>query len=764
MQRLSEYGRMSMSSGAVLAAVAVLVLFLMAGCSGGGGGGGAVANQPPVANAGSNQSVEKSVTVTLAGSGTDPDGTIASYQCQQVGGGLVTLSNANTATTSFTASTADTRTFRLTVTDNAGASGSATVVVTATQTFLSENFSSMNNWTTVDDTGAASSWTALNGALNQGANVENGPVAFTNSYHLGTYAFYTPGISSADYRFSVDATYLSSATGHADDIGVMFRYTDNDRYYRLSLNSRYGFTRLEKKIGTLNFIPLATNTRGYSAVGQLLKITVDVKGSVIEVFLNGDPLFAVNDISLPSGTVALYTQNNAKFANVLVQNAGTAPAVVLASPLAYSVSTTQAISASALASNLPTGGYVEFLLDGANSIVASAAPYTATFAGVASGDHTVTAILRDSGGVELARDTNVKVGVQGNKLLAVGDSITNGDADNYAADNNSADERIIAFQGYAASLSDMLSSALPNVVVNEGIRGDLSGTSLPRIDSILARSSDASKVLLMLGTNDALQSIGAGTYQTNMQAIVAKAAGKEVWVARVPPVFGNLGSPPFANPDNEAVNTTYVKPYNTFISNWSINHGPDFYGYFLGNGTNRLSLIADNVHPNALGHAVMAGLWRNALLNTPIPLPFVLDNLIPSTSTSPPYLKQNLLQVGNKYYVDQTYTLTSIPPALANGRWVMTANADVGNTSVNNYISFSVDRSVTVYVAYASGANLPSWLSSNFTDTGLTLSVTNPPNFKLYSRSYGIGAVTLGGNQASPGTGASHYLAIVVAN
>ena len=163
MQRLSEYGRMSMSSGAVLAAVAVLVLFLMAGCSGGGGGGGAVANQPPVANAGSNQSVEKSVTVTLAGSGTDPDGTIASYQWQQVGGGLVTLSNANTATTSFTASTADTRTFRLTVTDNAGASGSATVVVTATQTFLSENFSSMNNWTTVDDTGAASSWTALNG-------------------------------------------------------------------------------------------------------------------------------------------------------------------------------------------------------------------------------------------------------------------------------------------------------------------------------------------------------------------------------------------------------------------------------------------------------------------------------------------------------------------------------------------------------------------------------------------------------------------------
>ena len=48
-------------------------------------------NQPPVANAGPTQTVDENVTVTLSGSGTDPDGTVVAYQWTQTGGRAVTL-------------------------------------------------------------------------------------------------------------------------------------------------------------------------------------------------------------------------------------------------------------------------------------------------------------------------------------------------------------------------------------------------------------------------------------------------------------------------------------------------------------------------------------------------------------------------------------------------------------------------------------------------------------------------------------------------
>lgn len=89
-------------------------------------------NQSPSANAGADQSVNEGATVILAGSGTDPDGAIRSYLWTQIAGPNVSLTNANTATTRFAAPlvTADTTlSFRLTVTDDRGATASDTVNV-----------------------------------------------------------------------------------------------------------------------------------------------------------------------------------------------------------------------------------------------------------------------------------------------------------------------------------------------------------------------------------------------------------------------------------------------------------------------------------------------------------------------------------------------------------------------------------------------------------------------------------------------------------
>jgi hypothetical protein len=79
-----------------------------------------------------------------------------------------------------------------------------------------------------------------------------------------------------------------------------------------------------------------------------------------------------------------------------------------------------------------------------------------------------------------------------------------------------------------------------------------------------------------------------------------------------------------------------------------------------------------------------------------------------------------------------------------------------------------VDRPVTVYVAYDgdAGVTAPDWLTTNYTNTGLTIQTTDPssPILKVYSRSVAAGAVSLGGNLATGASGAnSNYLVIVVA-
>jgi lysophospholipase L1-like esterase len=369
--------------------------------------------------------------------------------------------------------------------------------------------------------------------------------------------------------------------------------------------------------------------------------------------------------------------------------------------------------------------------------------------------------------------------VQGDYYANIGDSITNGIGDNFSADNISQNGRVIAAEGPQATLTDLLESSLlkPVIVYNEGIGGDESAdAAFVRINSILARHPGSNHALVLLGTNDSLASIPSGsgcsgaacsgTFKGNMQALIntLNAAGKTVSIARVPPVFGS-GGVPFPNPLTAARNTNYVQPYNSVIATELTGYqtGPDLFSYFLSAAVNRFSLFADTLHFNALGHLVFAHLWHNALNpGSAVPMPFILDELNPSTTA--PYLKQNLLEVGDTYYVDRTFTLTSIPSALSDGRWIMTADSDANNTS-SSYISFSVDRPVTVYIAYDAGASsLPDWMSS-YSDTGLTLGTTDPdsPMLNVYGRSYSTGNVILGGNMAAGANGSdSHYLTIVV--
>ena len=89
-------------------------------------------NQLPVANAGPNQNVTLPTNiVTLSGSGTDADGTIAGYFWTQISGPSgYTIVSATSAVTNVTGLVAGVYQFQLQVTDNSGGIGTDIVQVT----------------------------------------------------------------------------------------------------------------------------------------------------------------------------------------------------------------------------------------------------------------------------------------------------------------------------------------------------------------------------------------------------------------------------------------------------------------------------------------------------------------------------------------------------------------------------------------------------------------------------------------------------------
>jgi len=92
-------------------------------------------NQAPTVSAGAEQTVKGKEAVILQGAASDTDGTIASYSWEQIAGDTVIINNAQTAQASFIApSTLQDTTlgFRLTVTDNDGATAQSEAKVLVT--------------------------------------------------------------------------------------------------------------------------------------------------------------------------------------------------------------------------------------------------------------------------------------------------------------------------------------------------------------------------------------------------------------------------------------------------------------------------------------------------------------------------------------------------------------------------------------------------------------------------------------------------------
>ncbi|MGI8740315.1 MAG: SGNH/GDSL hydrolase family protein [Gammaproteobacteria bacterium] len=489
-------------------------------------------------------------------------------------------------------------------------------------TLLSDDFNdgNANGWTVVKDSSDAPAWQAVNGGYRQANDVRG----YVQSFHSGSYAFNQSGLNFTDYEVSV---HLAPVSTHS--VGVMFRYTNTSNYYRFTINRNQGFSRLEKRVNG-SFTTLAFDGRGPD-FSQPHVVTINVLGSNILVYLDGEALLSAQDTSLTTGTVGLFAQGNAVFDDVVVNTTSAASALIISRPVSYSVETSGALDVAAVAKGVPTGGGVRFTLDNGVSFTDKTSPYAGKFSAVAAGDHLVSAVIVNGAGLALpsplAQETNAVVGARGRYFVAMGDSITVGAYDDVAGDDDSSDGRNVS-HGFTPILNDLLTAqlGLPVTVLNEGQGGTTSGTGgrsgASRINSTKLRHTESQYWLIMFGTNDSKRPIRSGkgllpgasgysgSFKDAMQRIITslKQSNKIPILAKVP----FIRNAPVSQ-------DRLIQDYNLVIDELVAANAitvtpPDFYGYFKQNP----GQLPDNIHPNGAGYQAMANLWFQSLAGSGI--------------------------------------------------------------------------------------------------------------------------------------------------
>ncbi len=195
-----------------LSAVLVMFFFLTA-C--GGGGSSAPANRSPTVSAGTDQSVDEQTEVTLTGTASDSDGTIASTSWSQISGTSVAINSASSITATFTAPSigvgSEELVFRLTATDDDGATATDEISITVNTTNASPVANAGSDFV-VDE----QSQVVLSGSATDDGNI--------SSFSWAQVSGSTVNISSAS---TANASFTAPSLSVAEDLIFSLTVTDN---------------------------------------------------------------------------------------------------------------------------------------------------------------------------------------------------------------------------------------------------------------------------------------------------------------------------------------------------------------------------------------------------------------------------------------------------------------------------------------------------------------------------------------------------------
>jgi hypothetical protein len=198
----------------------------------------------------------------------------------------------------------------------------------AQEVIFFDNFDdgNFNGWAVFDDPeprSGPSEWVVENGILRQKSNIwaYDPPAEFL--YHLGSH------VSSGDKAwtdYSLNAILRSTDN---DGIGIIFRYQDEQNYYRILLMNDAGNSgsvgsavqRIQRFVdGEPRTLHQNIVTEAYPS--GFFSLTADVRGDSIKAYLNGELIGAVRDSIYDSGKIGLfvYANSGAYFDSVMVSS------------------------------------------------------------------------------------------------------------------------------------------------------------------------------------------------------------------------------------------------------------------------------------------------------------------------------------------------------------------------------------------------------------------------------------------------------------
>jgi hypothetical protein len=161
--------------------------------------GASAANQSPTANAGADKTITLPAnSVSLSGSGSDPDGSIASYAWSKVSGGAATINSPAAASTTVSGLAQGSYIFRLTVTDNAGATAFDDVLVT------------VNGATGTSSRIEAENWSAMSGVLTENCSEGTLDVGWIDNGDWMEYSVNVPAAGSYAINLRVATPYTGA--------------------------------------------------------------------------------------------------------------------------------------------------------------------------------------------------------------------------------------------------------------------------------------------------------------------------------------------------------------------------------------------------------------------------------------------------------------------------------------------------------------------------------------------------------------------------
>ena len=255
-------------------------------------------NTPLIVNAGGDKSTAPDVPVVLAGSASDPGGTIVSYGWSVAPSGCV-LSGETTATLTATCPTG-TYTATLTATDNFGATASdgAVITVAVSSSLFSDNFEDgvADGWTLAGSLSA--SWSVAPDSTYVYKQTNNNASATPNAGDTWSYK------AAAWTNYTVEARMkLDSFSGSNRFMGLYGRWLDNTHYYYAALRTS-GTLELKKRVDS-TITPLVTAISFTVTPGTWYRVKLSLDGNNIAVYVNDVLKLSATDSAIASGGVGV---------------------------------------------------------------------------------------------------------------------------------------------------------------------------------------------------------------------------------------------------------------------------------------------------------------------------------------------------------------------------------------------------------------------------------------------------------------------------